>query len=77
MLHRSATYSFAARFRVYFQPVPPSSSGLSGLPGTLSGGGIDSPALSPGDCALRLPADPAIVRPPRRMICFGHLARRR
>ena len=42
MLHRSATNSFAARFSVYFQPVPPSSSGLSGLPGTLFGGGIDS-----------------------------------
>ena len=42
MLHRSATNFFAARFSVYFQPVPPSSSGLSGLPDTLFGGGIDS-----------------------------------
>src|SRR6185437_532363 len=42
MLHRSATNSFPARLSVYFQPVPPSSSGLSGLPGTLCGGGIAS-----------------------------------
>ena len=42
MLHRSATNSFPARLSVYFQPVPPSSRGLSGPPDTSFCGGIGS-----------------------------------
>src|ERR1700733_13339200 len=42
MLHRSRTNFFPVRLSVFFQPVPPSSSGESGPPDTLDRGGIDS-----------------------------------
>ena len=42
MLHRSRTNFFPVRWRVSFQPVPPSSSGVAGPPETSFCGGIDS-----------------------------------
>src|ERR1700759_575971 len=42
MLHRSRTNFFPGRLSVFFQPVAPSSSGVSGPPDTWDRGGIDS-----------------------------------
>src|SRR6476661_4783095 len=46
MEHRSRLYFFTERLRVFFQPVPPSSRGLSGPPDTAFCGGIDSAVTS-------------------------------
>ena len=42
MLHRSLVNFFPVRLSVFFHPVPPSSSGVSGPPDTVLCGGIDS-----------------------------------
>jgi hypothetical protein len=42
MLHRSRMNFFPVRFSVFFQPVPPSSSGVPGPPDTSFRGGIVS-----------------------------------
>jgi hypothetical protein len=46
MEHRSRLYFFTERLRVFFQPVSPSSRGLSGPPDTAFCGGIDSVVTS-------------------------------